>query len=206
MTTLPEALFTVSLPGLNRPLTTAEGQQFCKYLELLSKWQKTHRLVGSTAAEWMIKNIILDSLAFLELVPGDARRVADVGSGAGVPGLPIAIVRPGLGMSLIEIRRRRVSFLATVVRELKLEGVEVLAARVEDLASTHREHFDAVVMRCVGAPASVVSPALAILRRGGTMVMTAKRGSTTNEINEMEEIAISMPDGIPRYFQRMLKA
>ena len=203
MTTLPEALFTVSLPGLHRPLTSAEGQQLCKYLKILSKWQKTHRLIGSTAEEWMIRNIILDSLAFLELVPSDARRVADVGSGAGVPGLPIAIVRPGLEMSLIEIRRRRVSFLATAVRELKLEGVEVLAARVEDLASTHREHFDAVMMRCAGAPASILSPALAILRRGGAMVMTAKRGSTTNE---MEEIAINMPDGTPRNFRRMFKA
>jgi 16S rRNA (guanine527-N7)-methyltransferase len=203
VTTLPEALFTVSLPGLRRPLTTAEGQQFCKYLEILSKWQRMHRLVGSTAAEWMIENIILDSLAFLELVPGDARRVADVGSGAGVPGLPIAIVRPGLEMSLIEIRRRRVSFLATAVRELKLKGVEVLAARVEDLARTHSEHFDVVVMRCAGAPAAVVSPALAILRRGGAMLMTAKRGST---INEMEEIAINMPGGSRRHFLRMFKA
>jgi 16S rRNA (guanine527-N7)-methyltransferase len=175
----------------------------CKYLQLLRKWQKTHRLVGSIGEEWMIKNIILDSLAFLELVPGDARKVADVGSGAGVPGLPIAIVRPGLEMSLIEIRRRRVSFLATVVRELKLERVEVLAARVEDLASTHREHFDAVVMRCVGAPASILSPALAILRRGGAMVITAKRGSTTNE---MEGIAINMADGTRRHYWRMFKA
>jgi 16S rRNA (guanine527-N7)-methyltransferase len=151
----------------------------------------------------MIKNIILDSLAFLELVPSEVRRVADVGSGAGVPGLPIAIVRPGLEMSLIEIRRRRVSFLATAVRELKLEGVEVLATRVEDLASTHREHFDAVVMRCVGAPASILSPAFAILRRGGALVMTARRGSTTNE---MKEVAIDMPDGTRRLFRRMFKA
>jgi 16S rRNA (guanine527-N7)-methyltransferase len=203
VTTLPEALFTVSLPGLHRPLTSTEGQQICKYLELLSKWQKTHRLIGSTAVGWMIKNIILDSLAFLELVPSDVRRVADVGSGAGVPGVPIAIVRPGLEMSLIEIRRRRVSFLATAVRELKLEGVEVLATRVEDLASTHREHFDAVVMRCVGAPDSILSPAFTILRRGGALVMTTRRGSTTNE---MKEVAIDMPDGTRRHFRRMFKA
>ena len=203
MTALPEALFTVPLPGLNRPLTRAEGQSLYKYLELLSKWQKTHRLVGSTAMEWMIKNIVLDSLAFLEVVPRTARRVADVGSGAGVPGLPIAIVRPDLEMSLIEIRRRRVSFLSTVVRELGLERVEVLCARVEDMASTHSERFDAVVMRCVGAPASILSPALSILRRGGVIVMTARRGSTTNE---NEGIAVAMPDGNERQFRRVFKA
>jgi 16S rRNA (guanine527-N7)-methyltransferase len=202
VTALPEALFAAPLPGLNRPLTRAEGQTLCRYLELLSKWQKTNRLVGSTAREWMIKNIILDSLAFLELVPSDARRVGDVGSGAGVPGLPIAIVRPDLEMSLIEIRRRRVSFLSTVVRELGLERVEVLAARVEDLASTHRDRFDAVVMRCVGAPASILSPVLTILRRGGVIVMTARRGSTTSE---KEGIAVDMPDGTRRQFRRVYK-
>jgi 16S rRNA (guanine527-N7)-methyltransferase len=152
--------------------------------------------------EWMIKNIVLDSLAFLELVPSDARRIADVGSGAGVPGLPIAIVRPDLKMSLIEVRRRRVSFLSTAVRELRLERVEVLAARVEDLASTHRECFDAMVMRCVSAPASILSPALAMLRRGGVMVMTAKRGSATDE---MGGIAVDMPDGTRRQFRRVYK-
>ena len=202
MTTLPEALFTVSLPGIHRPLTRSEGEQVSKYLELLIKWQKTHRLVGSTAEEWMVKNIILDSLAFLQLIPSGTRKVADVGSGAGVPGIPIAIVRPDMEMSLIEIRRRRVSFLATAVRELKLERVEVLAARVEDLASTHRERFDAVVMRCVGAPASIMSAPFAILRRGGAMVMTAKRGSTANE---MERMAINMPDGTQRHFRQMFK-
>jgi 16S rRNA (guanine527-N7)-methyltransferase len=202
VTVLPEALFTVPLPGLNRPLTRSEGQSLCKYLEILSKWQKTHRLVGSTAVEWMIKNIVLDSLAFLEAVPRTARRVADVGSGAGIPGLPIAIVRPDLEMSLIEIRRRRVSFLSTVVRELGLERVEVLSSRVEDMASTHGECFDAVVMRCAGAPASILFPTLSILRRGGVIVMTAKRGSTTNE---NEGMAVPMPDGTQRQFRRVFK-
>ena len=199
---MPESLFAVPLPGLSRRLTRTEGQILSKYLQLLSKWQRVHRLVGSTAMEWMIKNIILDSLAFLELVPSDARRIADVGSGAGVPGLPIAIVRPDLEMSLIEVRRRRVSFLSTVVRELGLKRVEVLAARVEDLTGTHRERFDAMVMRCVSPPTSILSPALAMLRRGGVMVMTAKRGSTTDE---MGGIAVDMPDGTRRQFLRVYK-
>ena len=203
MTALPETLFTICLPGLNRPLTRAEGQLFSNYMKLLSKWQKIQRLVGSTTVEWMIENIILDSLAFLELIPSDARRVADVGSGAGLPGLPIAIVRPDLEMSLVEIRRRRVSFLSTAVRELGLAHVEVLAARVEDLAGTHCDRFDAVVMRCVGTPASILSPALAILRRGGVIVMTGKRGLTSGR---EEGIAVDMPDGRQRQFRRVYKA
>ena len=203
MTALPEALFTTPLPGLHRPLTRSEGDQLNKYLKLLMKWQQTHRLIGSIGVEWMIENVVLDSLAFLELVPRDARRVADVGSGAGLPGLPIAIVRPDLGMSLVEVRRRRVSFLSTAVRELGLERVEVLAARVEDLAATHRDRFDAVVMRCAGAPASILPPALAILRRGGVVVMTAKRGSTGGG---EEGITVGMPNGRLRQFRRVHKA
>ena len=118
MTTLPEALFTTPLPGLGRPLTRPEGEAVYNYLELLIKWQKAHRLVGSTDVAWMIENIIIDSFAFLEHLPSEARMVADVGSGAGVPGVPIAIVRPDLDMSLVEVRRHRVSFLSTAIREL----------------------------------------------------------------------------------------
>lgn len=173
-----------------------------KYLELLKKWQTTHRLIGSTDRAWMLRNVVLDSFAFLGQLPRGARTIADVGSGAGVPGIPIAIARPGLQLSLVEIRQRRVSFLSTVVRELGLSNIEVVATRVEDLAVTRREHFDAVVMRCAGPPASVLPHAFAILRPTGVVVMTAKRGSRPDP---GERAVVHMLDGTLREFRRIQK-
>src|SRR5215208_2420874 len=131
MSALPRMLFDADLPGLRRPLSDEEGAQFSKYLNILTKWQKTHRLIGSVQPSWVVTNIFLDSLCFLELMPSGVSRVADVGSGAGVPGIPMAIVRPDVTFSLIEARERRASFLSTVVRELELAHVEVVARRLE---------------------------------------------------------------------------
>lgn len=203
MTGLPETLFATPLPGLERPLTRAEGDRIDKYLKLLVKWQKSHRLIGSTDRNWMLRSIVLDSFAFLEPLPREARKIADVGSGAGVPGIPMAIVRPDLELTLVEIRQRRVSFLSTVVRELGLTNVEVAAARVEALAITRSEHFDAVVMRCAGSPRSVLPHAFAILRETGVVVMAAKRDPRADPD---QHAAVRMLDGSSREFKRIWKS
>jgi 16S rRNA (guanine527-N7)-methyltransferase len=203
VTGLPEPLFATPLPGLERPLTRPEGDQIDKYLKLLVKWQKSHRLIGSTDRTWMLGSIVLDSFAFLEPLPREARKIADVGSGAGIPGIPMAIVRPDLELTLIEIRQRRVSFLSTVVRELGLRNVDVAATRVEALAITRSEYFDAVVMRCAGSARSVLPHAFAILRETGVVVMAAKRDSRPDPD---EHALVRMLDGSSRDFRRIRKS
>jgi 16S rRNA (guanine527-N7)-methyltransferase len=107
-------------------------------------------LVGSSEPSWIVDKLFLDSLLFLRVLPDRVSSIADVGSGAGLPGVPLAIVRPDLAIALIESRTRRVSFLSSVVRELALGNVRVIADRVEDLAIRTEHRFDAVVMRCAG--------------------------------------------------------
>jgi 16S rRNA (guanine527-N7)-methyltransferase len=193
---LPRGLFTTTLPGLGRPLTDGEGTLIDKYLKLLIKWQKSHRLVGSTNRDWMIENVVIDSLAFLAMFPDETRTVADIGSGAGVPGVPIAIVRPDLRMTLIDARRRRVSFLTTVVRELELTRVEVVDGRIETLGSSLGGRFDVAVMRCVAAPDAIVSPALDLIRPAGALIVSAgpKMVSTTGTT------VVELPGGRQRHF------
>ena len=135
---------------LGRVLDELERENFSKYLTLLLKWQKAHRLVGSDDLMWIVEHLFLDSLLFLRLLPSSARTLADLGSGAGLPGLPIKIVRRDIDVVLIESRRRRAMFLTSAVRAMKLEDVRVLEGRVEDLVSELRGTFDAVVMRCAG--------------------------------------------------------
>lgn len=163
---------------LGRPLTLGEHAQLNKYLDLLIKWYHTHRLVSSSSPHWLVENVILDSLLFLRVLPDQAVNVADLGSGAGVPGIPIAVVRRDLHLTLIESRRRRASFLATAVRELALGDVRVVddrAERVPELSAA----FDAVVARCAGRPRVVLESALALLRPGGTLAISGPPAGAT---------------------------
>jgi len=145
-----EALANGAEAILGRVLDELERENFGKYLTLLLKWQKAHRLVGSNDPMWIVEHLFLDSLLFLRLLPSSARTLSDLGSGAGLPGLPLKIVRRDIDVVLIESRRRRAMFLTSAVRAMRLEGVRVLEGRVEDLVSELRGTFDAVVMRCAG--------------------------------------------------------
>lgn len=203
MTALPRSLFTSPLPGIGRPLTISEGQQFHKYLNLLIKWQKTHRLLGSVEPAWVVENVFVDSLCFLEALPVGATTIADLGSGAGVPGIPIAIVRPDLRLSLIEARQRRVSFLATVVRELGLAHAEVVAGRAEGLGAEHIARFDAVVMRCAGPIDAVLGGAFRLVRAGGVVVVAASSSAPVADCGEA--LSVHAPSGVARPFHRYSK-
>jgi 16S rRNA (guanine527-N7)-methyltransferase len=121
--------------------------------------------------------VILHSLAFLGGLPSAVTTLVDVGSGAGLPGIPLAVVRPGVAVTLVETRQRRVSFLSTVVRELSLDRVAVVASRAEELGEAYVGKFDAVVMRCAGARAAVLPAATRLVRSGGVVVVSAAAGN-----------------------------
>jgi len=94
--------------------------------------------------------------------------MADLGSGAGLPGIPIKIVRPELRVTLIESRERRASFLAAVIRELELQGCRVVADRAEVAADV--AVYDAVVMRCAGDLEELVPVAARLTKPGGSVI------------------------------------
>ena len=155
---------------LGRSLTRPERVLIDKYLDLLVKWNEVHRLVGSSQRQWLLINLVLDSLLFLHALPAHVTDVADLGSGAGVPGVPIAVVRRDLSMTLIESRRKRASFLAAVLRELPIENARLVAARAEDVGGLQAA-FDVVLARCAGNIDSVLRAALPLLRPGGVAVV-----------------------------------
>jgi 16S rRNA (guanine527-N7)-methyltransferase len=155
---------------LRRRPSDEQLDSFRKYLEILQKWQKVHRLVGSGEPSWIVRHLFLDSLLFLRLLPGKPGSVADLGSGAGVPGIPIKIVRPEIDITLIESRERRVSFLSAVVRELRLEGASVVRARAEEMTSEQGVPFDVVLMRCAGDPGELMPIAARLAVPGGMVI------------------------------------
>ena len=157
---------------LGRALTESETELFSKYLKLLLKWQKTARLVGRASPDWIVENLFLDSLLFLRALPGSFTSLLDLGAGAGLPGIPIKIVRPATALVLIEARHRRASFLSTAVRELGLSSVEVVNARAEDVVDRFSNRFDAVVMRCAGKVEALIPLAIRFAHHAGFVVVS----------------------------------
>ena len=165
-----DALASGAEPILGRPLTRREVDDFSKYLGLLIKWQKAHRLVGSAEPVWIVEHLFLDSLLFLRVLPSSARAVADLGSGAGLPGLPLKIVRQDLEVTLIESRRRRAMFLTSAIRTMGLAGCRVVEGRAEDCADDIRGRFDAVVTRCAGDVDVMIPSASRLLSASGVVI------------------------------------
>src|SRR5438105_15637599 len=95
-------------------------------MELLLTWQRIYRLVSSSDRRWIIDELILDSLLFVRFLPARARSVLDLGSGAGIPGIPLGIVRPMVRFTLLEARRRRASILSDAILDLELGLTYVL--------------------------------------------------------------------------------
>jgi 16S rRNA (guanine527-N7)-methyltransferase len=120
--------------------------QFRKYLDLLLTWNRKINLTAITDPEDVLDKHFLDSLATVPLVP--AGRLIDVGAGAGLPGIPIAIVRSDVRVSLLESIGKKASFLRTAVHELGL-GCEVLEVRLEEYAGPK---FDTAISRATFAP------------------------------------------------------
>ncbi|SRR6266567_5152730 len=102
------------------------------YLNLLAKWNRTHNLTAVRDPARMVTHHLLDSLAVLEyLGPSKESRCLDVGSGAGLPGIPLAIVRPDWRMTLLDSNRKKATFLQQAVIEIGLANVDVVSERVE---------------------------------------------------------------------------
>jgi len=112
----------------------------------------------------------LDALLFRALFPSHPVRIADVGTGAGIPGIPIRVIDPTVSLTLIDSRRKPISFLHVVARELELHDVQIRHARIEELSDAEGElngTFDLVLTRSVGLRPSFIRSSLRLLRPGG---------------------------------------
>jgi 16S rRNA (guanine527-N7)-methyltransferase len=173
---------------LGRPLGAVEMDAFDKYLRLLQKWQRVHRLIGSAEPEWIVENLFLDSLLFLRVLPRDLVAIADVGSGAGFPGIPMKIVLPELDVTLIESRQRRASFLAAATRELGMARARIISARVEGVPEGLRGAFGAVVMRCAGGMEELLPSVSKLVSPGGMVVCSGPPARRPLEGGEWVEV------------------
>jgi len=111
-------------------LTDEQQLQLQHYVELLAKWNKVYNLTSVRNIDEMVSRHILDSLAILPYLEG--KSLLDVGTGAGLPGIPVAIAFPELAVTLLDTNSKKTRFLQQAKAELKLDNVTVVHARVEE--------------------------------------------------------------------------
>ena len=131
----------IEVLGLALPQETQT--RMLQYLALIRKWNQVHNLTAVREPEAMLVRHLLDSLAILPHVAGP--RIADVGSGAGLPGIPLALARPEWRVTLVETNHKKTAFLQQARIELDLKNVEVMTERVENFHPV--DGFDVVISR-----------------------------------------------------------
>jgi 16S rRNA (guanine527-N7)-methyltransferase len=160
--------------GINAlALTVSADQQqlLLRYLQLIEKWNKVYNLTAIRDRLQMVSQHLLDSLTILPHVRPSA--LLDVGSGAGLPGIPLAIVRPDLQVTVLDSNRKKCVFLQQAVMELALTNVRVACSRIE--AYRCERGFDTVVSRAFAETLALATLCVPLLAPGG--VILAMKGT-----------------------------
>jgi 16S rRNA (guanine527-N7)-methyltransferase len=144
-----------------------EAEKLASFVTLLLRWNRVHNLTGVRGLDEILDRHLVESLALRPYLHGE--RVADVGSGGGLPGLPLAITSPERRFTLIESRVKRVAFLRHVAAALNLPNTTVAHGRAEHLRVT--EPFDTVLARAVAPPKELLEICRPLMARGSVLVM-----------------------------------
>lgn len=155
------------------PLTAEQIGQFSVYHEMLLDWNTRMNLTALTAPEDVAVKHIIDSLTAYDAALFDgAWTLIDVGTGAGLPGIPLAVYAPHLTVTLLDSLNKRVRFLTEVTAAMGLQNVRCIHARAEEAARTaeHRAAYDIVVSRAVARLPVLLEYTLPFVRVGGTLL------------------------------------
>lgn len=181
LTNLPMTNLWDTLAGrAGLTLSARQHELLGRYLDLLLQANQTMNLtrIGDRPAAEI--GHVADALTLLAWIGKDCRTLVDVGSGGGVPGLPLAIVRPEVAVTLIEATQKKAGFLQRAVGELQLANVTVLAKRAEEVGqSSRRETFDVAIVRAVALMDWLAEWCLPLVRVGG--IMLAMKGKKAAE-------------------------
>ena len=167
-------------------LTERQLAQFAAYEALLLDWNRRMNLTAIREPAGIRRRHFLDALSCVTVTGSLAtRRLIDVGTGAGFPGLPLKILTPSLQLTLVDSVQKKTRFLTAVVAELGLRDVTILAERAETLGQDagHRAQYDWAVARAV-APLAVLAEYLLPLCRVGGAMLAQKGAAAANEVAE----------------------
>jgi 16S rRNA (guanine527-N7)-methyltransferase len=177
------------------PLPEGAAEKLNAFDALLRAENQKMDLTAVTDPEEALYAHYLDSLAGAAHLPHGAR-VIDLGSGAGFPGLPLAIARPDLSFVLLDAQRKRVDFLSRAIAALGI-AAEAVHARAEDYARAHREAADAVISRAVARLPVLLEWALPLVRMGGKCLLWKGPG-IAEELADAARVSPLLGGGAPR--------
>jgi 16S rRNA (guanine527-N7)-methyltransferase len=166
--TLGQALAR-GISALGLDLDATAQTKLSAYVALLEKWNRTHNLTAIRDLERMVTHHILDSLAVLpHLSQASSLRIIDIGSGGGLPGIPLAIARPAWHVALLDSSHKKAAFLRQAAAELPLTNVEVVTSRAEDYAPATR--FDVAISRAFSDLARFSAAARHLVGSSGKLI------------------------------------
>ncbi|MGR8940726.1 MAG: 16S rRNA (guanine(527)-N(7))-methyltransferase RsmG [Gammaproteobacteria bacterium] len=175
-------ILETGLDSLHIAWTDAQISRLLAFLKLIEKWNKAYNLTAIRGLEDMARLHLLDSLAVLPYIKGQC--VIDIGTGAGLPGIPLAIFLPETQFTLLDSNAKKTRFVQQAVLELKLRNVEVRHSRVE--AFNPEQKFDTVITRAFAALPAIIQSTLHLLNDTG--VLLAMKGQ--NPQDDLAEVKV----------------
>jgi 16S rRNA (guanine527-N7)-methyltransferase len=187
-------LITKGAAELGVDINETQAEQLVKYAELLKEWNEKMNLTAITDDEGIAVKHFLDSMTALS-TGRIGKKVIDVGTGAGFPGLVLKIMKPEIELTLLDSLNKRINFLKTVADELGLDGIEFVHARAEDGGANraYRAKYDTVVSRAVANMKVLSEWCIPFLKEGGYFL--ALKGPLAGEELDDAKRAISILGG-----------
>lgn len=195
----PETAVREGLAGLD--LSSGQMEQFVAYLTLLLRWNSRMNLTAVRQPEEMVRRHFRECIFAAPLIPAGVEKLLDFGSGAGLPGIPVAICRPEIQVTLAESQTKKAGFLLEVARTLGLQA-EVWGRRVESMP---RERiFDAVLLRAVDRMEGACRQSVERVRNGGWIGVFATR-TTEKMLDDIAGVRWTGAAAIPNTSQGIVK-
>ncbi|MEE8329590.1 MAG: 16S rRNA (guanine(527)-N(7))-methyltransferase RsmG [Thermodesulfovibrionia bacterium] len=190
--------------GLNELGFACSGEQlnaFMTFLFELKKWNRAYNLTALKTDKDIIIKHFLDSILYLKVISINTVRktappvlspgikLADMGTGAGFPAIPIKIISPATDITLVESSRKKTAFLRHIIRVLKLEEVNILNKRVEDLGEDHEKTYDVIVSRATFKVKDFMKKACPYVKENGRLILS-KGPKSIEEIKGLKKEGI----------------
>lgn len=188
-----EPALIAGLTALALAVTPRQQDQLLLFTELLTKWNRVYNLTAEREPLAIMTRHILDSLSIAPHLPG--QRIIDVGTGPGLPGMPLAILFPDRHFTLLDSNSKRMRFLAQAIAELKMDNVELIEDRVENFQPS--QCYDSIITRAFSRLLDIVIKTRHLCCQGGTIL--AMKGNhpeeevalLTNEVAKVTTIRLA---------------
>lgn len=159
-------LLATGIAGMGLTLGSQQQATLLDYLTLMLKWNRVYNLTAIREPERMVSHHLLDSLAIVPHIDGE--RILDVGSGPGLPGIPLAVARPDISVTMLDSSHKKTAFMQQAITELGLKNAQVLCERVENLRVPRS--FDIIVSRAFAELSDFVTQSRHLLASRGEFV------------------------------------